>query len=586
MKENYMEIADSDKARILSDADRMLEGYYHFCGIWDMEPCAEYVNNQKTRWDIRYNGDAEWSFMFTRMGFLYRLFLAAMLSGDRVYIAHGLKLIKKWYADNRIFLLGKAGKLADRVIKVNNLAHRTLDVAILTANLTDFIIYCADRKLISVRDFHVCRKIAITNVKYIYESDNGFKSFSNWGIIENACALYSMHKLEFALNPGEICQRLHKQIYNQILSWGYQIESSPMYLVQILLYLLAVMHDRKAPFCDLLREPVICACKYIASIRTPSGSIPNIGDSDQTNISDIMTAAAEVLDMEDFYQYATREPDMEFRYKFRLWGRHYPGSCAGETEKSGYTAYPNQVVYRDGNTYFICSNTARAQSGHKHYDYLSIIYYAKGVPLLTDLGRYTYVNGEERAFYVGPYAHNTIAKGSAAYYQYLNCFETIQHVECEKTELQSRGGYHTVRMRCRFGYGEAVVTRYVTFLKGYGLIITDAVTDQSDENYTEIFNIGESLDIIEGSDKIIMKDAENTFYYRNDKNIRVRIRSVFRSDRYNEKRPARQMLMHMKKGMVTHVFSEADEKPDVTYLGSAVIYTMAGGEVKIRVDGK
>ena len=89
------QISESEKVRIMSEADEMLSGLYRFNGIWDMEPYPVVVENKRIRWNIRFHGDPEWTYMFTRMDYLYKLIIATEISGNNKYVRHGLKIINK-----------------------------------------------------------------------------------------------------------------------------------------------------------------------------------------------------------------------------------------------------------------------------------------------------------------------------------------------------------------------------------------------------------------------------------------------------------------------------------------------------------
>ena len=81
------QITEAESLSIMAEADEMLCGAYRFNGIWDMEPCPVPVDNKKILWNIRYQGDPEWTYMFTRMDYLYKLILATEISGDSKYVS-------------------------------------------------------------------------------------------------------------------------------------------------------------------------------------------------------------------------------------------------------------------------------------------------------------------------------------------------------------------------------------------------------------------------------------------------------------------------------------------------------------------
>lgn len=60
---------EKEQQSIIPDADDMLNGQYRFNGVWDMEPCSVPVKNDPIQWDMTYQGDKEWIYMFTLMDY-------------------------------------------------------------------------------------------------------------------------------------------------------------------------------------------------------------------------------------------------------------------------------------------------------------------------------------------------------------------------------------------------------------------------------------------------------------------------------------------------------------------------------------
>ena len=221
--------------KIIDDANNMLNGYYIFDGIWDMEPCPNLVKNIKLKWNIQYDKDIEWSYELVRMDYLYKFIIASKNTNDTKYIYYGLKIIDKWWKDNNKYII----KYINKLFKNNKSSHRTLDTSIMISNIVDYIIYCKNNNYITNRKYHIYKKRIIKIIKYLLpQSISKAKSFSNWGIIENGNILYCLNKLNIKIKYDDINSVLLRYVKNQINYNGSQIESSPMYLVQILLVLL------------------------------------------------------------------------------------------------------------------------------------------------------------------------------------------------------------------------------------------------------------------------------------------------------------------------------------------------------------
>ena len=552
------QITEAERAFIISEAEDMLNGMYRFHGIWDMEPCPDPIENKKIRWDIRYQGDPEWTYMFTRMDYLYKFILATEISNDNKYIKHGLKIIDKWFHDNWVFLGGIRGRIVRALIKKENLGHRSLDVAIMLSNMVDYLLYCVEHGHLHQASFARYQKKLERVITFIVShSDGGNKSFSNWGIIENGCIVYSLLRLKSRKYYPEVCSRLIRQVDNQISSEGSQIESSPMYLVEILLILLKITN---LPNCDIrndLTRPICQGCNYIRGIRKLNNCIPNLGDSDLTDISDLMLVASHVLGQDVFLDAVSRDLDIEYAFKFSI-PRNV--SKAILSHEKGLITYRHQTVYRsftDG-VYLLCSNTPRVVDGHKHYDYLSVIYSEFGKDLLVDMGRFSYKNDESRRLCKGPAGHNTIHIPDHPYYEYLDSWVTREQIDCLDNIATCDKGVQ-VTMRCVFGYQEQEICRDVAYHPIEGLQIRDSFVNHTGDKclYETFFNIGPDFSVSQEEDAILLcDDCGHCVRYHNDSHQPVEIRQVYYSTQYNKRQPISQIVLKSDSCSVTHFFTK------------------------------
>lgn len=577
-----------EKESILSRADEMLRGMFRFEGVWDMEPCSVPVLNRKLRWDVTYNGDPEWTYMFTRMDYLYVLALASAITGKRDYYCLGLKIIGKWERDNRMYLKGGAlNVLRRRLHKRNSLAYRSLDVAIMASNIVDYVSYGVAHGLLEPRKtkgyYHLVRDVT----DYVLRnSDYDRKAFMNWGILENGNVVYCLLKTGYDKKLSEAGSRLIRQVYNQILSDGSQIESSPMYLVEILLILLKVMNIPGCAFREELSRPVRKGCEYIRDIRTLDNCIPAFGDSDRTNISDLMLIAAHILRCEDFKYYADRLLDPEYCYKYHMERETLPENIVDE--KSEHINFRDQVVFRslkDG-SYLLCSNTPRCHDAHKHYDYMSVIYSEFGKDVLIDAGRYSYKNFEYRRILKGPSRHNTIAISNDSFYKYISSFVTKEKIECLENRVLQGDGWLSVRMQCVLGYSEVMISRYVTYVYSAGLLVTDVIKNNASASYQyeTFFNIGQNFTAQKGEDNICLMDKTgNSLTYRNDMLLPVDIEPIQYSPKYNELLPAVQLYIRSVGEKITHSFLRKGMNAEINYSDTAVEYAIPECRLSIAV---
>ena len=586
MQLQYGHITEEEKWLIKARVDETLKGLYRFEGVWDMEPCGIPVANKEIRWDVRFNCDAEWSYMFTRMNYLYLFILATEITKEKKYFQHGLKIIDKWFKDNRKYLGKGTGKICEFLFKKNKLGHRTIDVSIMASNIVDYVIYGVKSGWLKQSAYSHYERIVNHVIEYVMRHSNGdFKAFSNWGIQENGNVVYCLLRMKSNKYYQEVSLRLIRQIQNQILSDGSHIESSPMYLVEILFILLRILNIPHCALRDQLARPTLQGIKYIRDIRTLQNCIPNLGDSDRTNISDLMIIAAHVFQQEDFIAFADRSLDLEYCLRYGV--ERVPSRKRNDKRNSELIRHLHQVVYKseaDG-FYILCSNTPRRIDGHKHYDYMSVLYSEFGKDVLIDMGRFSYKNDTDRQFFVGPSAHNTINISDNSFYEYVTNFVTRQRVDCCENRIVQGDGWLSIKMSCIFGYDEVVISRYVTYMNSMGLFVTDIIQNKTEMSYQyeTFFNVGRDFMVEKDKELCLHDDAGNNLYYNNDLCVPVEVIPVQGSFRYNEKFPTSQLYLKSSECKVTHSFLKKASGVKVIYTETDIEYSIPDENIHVLV---
>lgn len=523
----YLTMKYSDEInKMLIETNGMVKfNSFVFNGIWDMEPCiVPYKNNKK--WNKINNKDPEWTYMFNRMDYLYKLVYAYQLTGSILYIDYGLSMIKDWMKCHM-----RNGQMKKNIFfrKKNCRSTRTLDISILIVNVIDFLMYCKKIPNYNINDFEIKDNISGI-IGYILDRDNAFKTNSNWGLIENLNILYCSHILDLKINKKKLFNRLKNQFQNQILSDGSHVESSPMYLVQIILCIFKSIKYSNGELYCLLEKYLTLSLNYLITIRTPNNAIPNFGDSDLTNISDIMHLSSIILSNNKYLSYADKKLNLEFYYKYNI-----ESLCSDVTyieDRQGIIELDQQTIISDmvKGVYLLCSNTKRF-SGHKHYDYLSFILYVNKQPFFIDSGRYTYACEKHREDYVGPSAHNTVIIDDN-HYHYIDSWSVNEKV----SQLCVRKGHYKnvqyIEMTVHF-LNDSEIKRYFIYDESIGLIIFDSCNTITDNNYKAFFNLSKEC-------KIKTKDGFYELYNKHSsiflKSYRLRGKLFKRnaSNKYNE----------------------------------------------------
>lgn len=242
----------------------------------------------------------------------------------------------------------------------------------------------------------------------------------------------------------------------------------------------------------------------------------------------------------------TKKPSLEYLYSFEgTISPEMPGCDRqevsadhgkNEKETSVFLRFVHQTLYRadrDG-IFLFCSNAPRNPGGHKHYDYLSFLYYYHGYSVFADRGRYTYKDGEERKFFVGPEAHNTVRVDGDRYYEYLRPWSVRQRIGGCAIESFEKEGSHTTKMSLTFGYGEAAINRTVTLTPENVLKISDEIISAEGVRYEAFFNLAEDIRI-EGDLLHLPDGTALRFECISDHDIIKTVDTADFSRRYNEK---------------------------------------------------
>ena len=198
---------------------------------------------------------------------------------------------------------------------------------------------------------------------------------------------------------------------------------------------------------------------------------------------------------------------------------------------------------------------------------MSVLYSDFGKDILVDLGRYTYKNDKDRELLKGPRGHNVISIDNK-YYNYVDSWITSEKITPQENKVDAL----TIKMKTIFGY-DITITRYVTYLKEYGLIISDIIDDKENNTYNTYFNIGPSFDI-EEDNGIRIVDKNDYLIYHNDIKDNVNINSVKYSKRYNQFEVTKQLEIKTNSKNITHYFFKTGDLIKIKYEKDCIKYTI------------
>ncbi|MDL2323970.1 heparinase II/III family protein [Ruminococcaceae bacterium OttesenSCG-928-A16] len=152
-------------------------------------------------------------------------------------------------------------------------------------------------------------------------------------------------------------------------------------------------------------------------------------------------------------------------------------------------------------------------SGHGHADKLHLDIYSRGEDVLMDAGRYTYAFGNERIYFKGMTAHNTIMVDDVALYEPLGSWDTKKHARAinQKYYADERYWYteggHT-------GYMDQLdngvyLNRKIIYLNPDIFIIADEYFTAGTHQYSQFFNFNNIGHLVKKDETNWTYESEN-----------------------------------------------------------------------------
>lgn len=479
-----------EAAHAVKTAEDACQNRFLFDCRWDMERTYQPVEFAgKIDWSLIPDGDREFLWQFNRHRFLLCLAQAYHLTGDEKYAAHFVRLMTDW------IVRAEEGENKDlgpwRTLETGLRAETWLRALALLEKAPgmeeDFI-----RKVEACLKAHAVRLLDHFALhKYI----------SNWGVLESSGLLL----LSFALEEDafrERCRqaslsRLALAAQTQVLGDGAQWEQSPMYHNEVYQCFRSALYyggRAGAALPDIIGETVGRMAWADAAWMKPDHTQFCQGDSDATDLRDQITAGAFVLQDKGLkafgYSCLDFESAWQFGYEACLSYEKMPvlekGEPSAQLEVSG-NYYLRSGWEEDANLlHFHCGDTG---GGHGHGDKLHVDLVIGGEDVLTDSGRYTYVDGPERYALKEPGAHNVVlvdgrpftrCETSWIYRQLCTCFKQ-QYVTHE------RGAYVE---GSHLGYQDAgiLTNRRVIWIKPDIYVLADSFYGTGQHTYEALFH--------------------------------------------------------------------------------------------------
>ncbi|MGN0570551.1 MAG: heparinase II/III family protein [Candidatus Fimenecus sp.] len=470
----------------IQTADRVCENRFLFDSPRDMERTENEVSfGEKIDWRYKLNGDEEFMFQLNRHGYLIQLGQAYSLTGDEKYLQHFVRILEDWldtvpcdYKNNSPWRSLETGMRGDKWLKA--------------------LRYIEGTKYFSKELKDKIDKSLQIHIELLKKAHSGFQKGSNWGIIQDG----GLFHIGVYFAEQEIIDlalaRIQEETDLQTLSDGMQWEQSSGYHNEVLIILLDILLDadaHKIPLPNGLREKIESMADAALKTVKPNGHNPLFGDSDDTDIRDIMSRCALVFGRADFKYYGFDCLDYN-----TVWLTGTDGITAYRQIDKQPPAFTNAFL-TDSGTYilrenqtdtanYLCFHNGYTGGGHAHADKLHFDLMIKGRDVLVDAGRYTYLNNAQRRYIKSPKAHNVCLMDNRQYLQMTtqwgvkNPAFAVQYPCVNNAGCTLLGGGHLGYLKAKGAY----IARQILYIKPDIYVVIDTFQARFFHTYQQYFH--------------------------------------------------------------------------------------------------
>ncbi|WP_110933000.1 alginate lyase family protein [Paenibacillus bouchesdurhonensis] len=508
--------------QVVHRADLACRNTFIFTHRWDMERCEEEVAFPKgINWYYRHKEDLEWLVMLNRSRYMGELGQAYWLTGKEKYAEGYIRLLKDWTRQNPL-TEEEVVASADRNYNVKD-TWRKLDSGIrITHWLKGY--YCvrscalwgaAEEELFTEA---VRRHGMYLNLAYVPHDRQ-----SNWGFLETN-GLFQLALMFPELEEAEAwlqtaLQRLANMCKLQVFQDGLQNEQCTMYHHEVLHCLFESLWLGKLNGIDMpevLHDTLNRMFSASLAFVQPDGRQPMLGDSDSTDIRDVLCRGAVLFSRGDLKRMAYDRLDYEGIWFFGE--RGYDRFRRLVVQEPEFTS----ILLKDSGYAFMRSDwSSKAQylvfdgghmdviRAHGHDDLLHVSLFANGREFLIDPGRYTYMETEERQYFMESLQHNTLSVDGQTISTYVSSWRWAEVARPMDRYWSSGSDYDYVQAG-HDGYWRldqpVHVLRQVLFVKPDYWIMIDTCRSNGEHEYKIPFHFAEGIQLTIQEDGMIHAD--------------------------------------------------------------------------------
>lgn len=337
-----------------------------------------------------------------------------------------------------------------------------------------------------------------------------YTSNHNHGIFQDRALIYIAYFLDNEQSEEWLAlakERLSSQHDYAFNIENVHVENSPGYAFEVMELFLDISNFLSQfgdSYGEDLHAAIYGSAEFMSWMVKPNGTIAEIGDTN--SIPDYESAHSK-----DLSQYGNKH----LIYASTL-------GASGEQPDSNSCIYPVSGYYFSRSSWspenFPDSTWCMFKAGyssktHKHADDCSFMLYSKGYDIFVDPGWYNYVSGDKyRDYFVSSNAHNTVIADGKTYSPTAENSTKTGILEASLTdEYDYVLGFNSM-------YKGVEIDRHFYCL-GDAIILYDDIEAEEEHEYSQLFQLSESVEILSHSDTEVILALADTGYT-------VRIRQI------------------------------------------------------------
>lgn len=534
-------------------ANQVRNNLFVFRSNWDMEKTnVPYQFKKDINWSLIPFGDEEWCFMLNRHRYWIDLGKAYLFTKDEAYARAWIHQVEDWIAKNPV----------DNP-KLRSLSWRRIEAGIRCETWIKSFECFKNSPAVTPQFLGKFINSLYQHATYLDAGFSDFSKTSNWGVLEfqgllNAALFLSDFQMADRWKNDAIahlacCANL------QVLPDGSQWEHSPMYHNEVFHCLLNVNYLAQKFNLELpvsLIEKTRALASANVKWQKPNFHQPLIGDSDDSDLRDLLTLAAflfndGVLKSRAFEQCDYDNSLITTKQQQQDYNR-IPAKTPDFT--SVYLQSSGDMVMRnswDQSANYMTLQLKKIACGHAHDDLLNVALYANGRDYLVDGGRFTYVESDKRQKLKSSLSHNSLMVDDLPNSVYSSSWSNSYNAE---------SNYVYTKLSPDFDYVEAnntayqrlddpaMLTRRVLYIKPGLWLIFDTFNAKGTHKYSLNFNFPDKNVKLQGPDVTTTYDDGNLLV-KSVKPVQASMTDMEWSPEYNLMVPgSRVQLSHTLKG--------------------------------------